>query len=537
MLARLRLALFLTIVFLTYTSALAKDDQAPSSKPANLDQQLSLDTSASGCPTCSVLKNDYYKDNRYGQFFDFLDSYKSKSNTLLPCLNYYKALARFDQLKYLEEKQSWGEYFAQGNTYRDQIVESAKKAVSGSTCGEALQLKALLLLWQFHHDQQDVLVEQSLADLSKALSDCAPAVKDPQAIKEIADKLMAYDEKFKAKEVYKIYVNKIVTQETKDADLKNVAVNFYKDGNLSLSESVYDIYIARITQSWSKEKLVKELLEIATSFAYKPGTTNDMLYAEKVFKAVDDLGIKDAFDQDLIYLRGFNLEKAKEYKAASIFYAQLARDYPKSSHYEEVIYKLGLINMYVLADMPASKSYFDKLIAADNVSVYMVSALYQEGLFLQWQGDNAKAKEIYNLLLSKAQDKFTEIVKLASFRLKEIQEAKPLDYNLKTLLDLSSQEQDKGSLDMSKTELNSSDYILNKEQKVTLSSTSYLPQSGCLQVELQYLWSGNTGSAQPVASEGNFQTSYSDAGTKEVNLVVVSPAGVIGRSFDMLDVR
>jgi len=416
-------------------------------------------------------------------------------------------------------------------------VESAKKAAAGSSCGEATQLKSLLLLWQFHHDQQDAFAEQSLEDLSKALKDCAPAVKDTQVIKEIADKLMAYQEKFKAKEVYKIYVDKIVTQDTKEADLKEIAGNFYKDGNLSLSESVYDIYIGKITQSWAKEKLAKELMEIAALFAYKPGGPNDMFYAEKIFKAIDQLGVKDVLDQELIYLRAFNLEKAKEYKEASFFYAQLARDYPKSSHYEEVVYKLGLINMYVFADIPASKSYFDKLISLEAVSGYMISALYQEGLLLQWQGDNAKAKELYNLLLSKALDKFPETVKLANARLKEIEDAKPLDYGLKTFLDLAAQEQNPGALDISKTELTSSDHILTKEQKVILSSTSYLPQSGCLQVELQYLWSGNTGSAQPVASEGNFQTYYSDPGTKEVNLVVVSPAGVIGRSFDLLDVR
>ncbi|MFA5005438.1 MAG: tetratricopeptide repeat protein [Candidatus Omnitrophota bacterium] len=534
--ARLKGVLVITMVTLIYTSALALD-QAPVSAPADIEGQIALDTSAAGCTACEALKSDYYKDNRYGQLFDFLDAYKNKSKALAPCLDYYKALARFDQLKYLEENQSWDEYFSQGNTYREQIVDSANKAVSGSPCGEAVQLKGLLLLWQFHQDQQDAFAEQSLEDLSRALSECAPAVKDPQAIKVIADKLMAYGEKLKARQAYKLYVDKIVTQETKDADLKGIAADFYKDGNLSLSESVYDIYIARITQSLPKEQLAKEMLEIAGLFVYKPGAPNDMLYAEKVFKAVDQLGLKDIFSQELIYLRGFNLEKAKAYREAAVFYAQIAKDYPKSSHYEEVLYKLGLINMYVLGDMAASKSYFDQLVSLDTVSVYTLSALYQEGLLLQWQGDNTKAKELYNLLLSKAQDKFPELVKLTNIRLKEIEEAKPLDYNLKTFLELSSQEPDKGTLDNSKTELSSSDYILDKGQKITLSSNSYLPQSGCLQVDLQYLWSGNTGSALVVASEGNFQTTYSDAGTKEVSLVVVSPTGVIGRSFDLLDVR
>jgi len=199
MLVSKRCVLFVAAVTLIYVSALAQD-QAAVAKPASLEGQIAQDTASSGCVACEALKSDYYKDNRYGQFFDFLDSYKSKSSALTPCLDYYKAQARFDQLKYLEEKQSWDEYFAQGNTYRDQIVESAKKAASASACGDGLQLKSLLLLWQFHHDQQDAFAEQSLEDLSNALTECAPAVKDPKAIKEVADKLMAYDEKFKAKQ-------------------------------------------------------------------------------------------------------------------------------------------------------------------------------------------------------------------------------------------------------------------------------------------------------------------------------------------------
>ncbi|MCK9571768.1 MAG: hypothetical protein M0Q96_00590 [Candidatus Omnitrophica bacterium] len=536
MLVRLRLFLLLVISFLVYTSVLAQDPN-PAPEVTSLKTQLSGDTAALGCQACEALKKDYYKDNRYNEFFDFLNTYKNDDRNLNVCLDYYKALTRFDQLKYLEEKQSWDEYFAQGNTYRDQITESAKNAVTGSACGEAIQLKGLLLLWQFHHNQQDAFSETSLEELSKALKDCGSAVKDTQTIRQIADQLTADGEKINAKVAYKIYVDKIVTPESKDADLKNTARSFYQDGNLSLAENIYDIYIARITQSLDKENLVKELLEIASSFAYKAGGVNDLLYAEKVFQAAEQLGVKDAFNQELIYLRGFNLEKAKEYRAAGVFYSQLAQQFPKFSRNQEVIYKLGLINMYVTGDAAAAKSNFDQLISSDILSSYFISAFYQEGLLLQWQGDNLKAKETYSLLLNKAGDKFPETVNLAKLRLKEIDESKPLDYNLKTSLDLCFGKQDNGSLGISKVELSSSDYILSKGKKVTLSSDSYLPQSGCLQVELQYLWSGNTGSAQPTANEGSFQASYTDSGTKEVNLVVVSPTGIIGRSFDILDVN
>jgi hypothetical protein len=56
-----------------------------------------------------------------------------------------------------------------------------------------------------------------------------------------------------------------------------------------------------------------------------------------------------------------------------------------------------------------------------------------------------------------------------------------------------------------------------------------------MQVELQYLWSGHLGENKPSTSQSSFETSYTTAGTKEINLVVVSPTGVIDRTLDMVD--
>ena len=52
----------------------------------------------------------YFKENKYSEFVDFLDSYKITDKLNKSCINYYKALARYTQLNYLEEKQSWDEY-------------------------------------------------------------------------------------------------------------------------------------------------------------------------------------------------------------------------------------------------------------------------------------------------------------------------------------------------------------------------------------------------------------------------------------------
>jgi len=146
-----------------------------------------------------------------------------------------------------------------------------------------------------------------------------------------------------------------------------------------------------------------------------------------------------------------------------------------------------------------------------------------------------KASGYYDLLLKNAQDKYVLTVAAARERMKEIQENKPLSYNLKTFLDLSLNK-DSALAEMNKAELRASSYILAKNQSNTVSSVVNMPQSGCNQVELQYLWSGDLGGVIPGVTEGSFQGAYSDSGTKEINIVIISPAGTVDRSFAMVDV-
>jgi hypothetical protein len=91
-------------------------------------------------------------------------------------------------------------------------------------------------------------------------------------------------------------------------------------------------------------------------------------------------------------------------------------------------------------------------------------------------------------------------------------------------------------MEMNKTELKLTSYILQKNQNNAVSSLVNMPQSGCNQVELQYLWSGDLGGANPGVGMSNFEGAYADPGTKEINMVIISPAGAIDRSFTMVDV-
>ena len=194
-------------------------------------------------PALEELKVKYLKDNQYAGFMDFLNKPKGKEKFTQPSLNYYKALTRYLQLKYLEEKQSWDEYFADSNTYREQIVDNAQKVIEKTQGQDCLKVKARLLLWQFHHGQQDAFTEQALEDLLADTNAYSQQAQDAQLIKDVADTLAGYEEKTKARQFYKLYVDKLVSGKMSDAQVKAAAQGFYKEGNLELAETVYDIYI------------------------------------------------------------------------------------------------------------------------------------------------------------------------------------------------------------------------------------------------------------------------------------------------------
>ena len=491
--------------------------------------------SGSGCASFEELKAEYLKNNQYNEFIDALNNSKGKLKLTPSCINYYKALARYSQLKYLEEKQLWDDYFANGNTYRDQIIQFSKNVIDQTSASDRLRVQSRLLLWKFHRDQQDAFHEQALIDLIADVNAYAKETNDAVLIKDIADELKGYEEKTKARELYKLYVDKLVSGQMIESKLKAVAAGFYKEGNLELAEIIYDIYIEKTSKALTPEKFIPELFEIASMFVYKSPGLYDMAYAEKIYARIEGLGKQDVFNQGAIYLRAFNLEKMQEYKKAREFYLRLIQLYADTRYFDEAVYKIAMIDAYALADVKEARIYFEKLTSKPIISPQVTTSFYQLGLLAQWEGDLVKAKDYYGALIKNSADTQAAVVALAQDRLKEIEENKPLNYNLKIFLDLSFK-QESNLLEMNRAELKSSYYILEKNQKTSISSMVLMPESGCNQIELQYLWSGNLGEVHPGTSDGGFQGSYADPGTKEINIVIVSPAGALDRSFIMMDV-
>ena len=481
------------------------------------------------------LRKLYAQENKYNEFVDFLNSLKKQKKGIEQAINFYIGFTRYNQLRYLEENQSWDEYFSQGNTYRSEIDASLEKVIDALSETDIFSIYARLILWKFHQAQQDTLAEDALNQLMAATLACAETCTSLLPVKQVADELSSAGEKSKSRQLYKIYVERISASDIKDQDLKNIAQGFYAEKNLELAQALYDAYLDRVMKSTSQDEVISDLLEIGKAFLPAEERTGDIFYAEKIFKRIEGLTGKEVFGEELTYARAFHLEKAKEYAQAKEIYLDLSNRFPASIHYDEALFKAAMIYTYVLRDIEKGRGYFKDLADKEKISPAVIASIYQLGLLAQWQQDFTAAKGYYENLLDKAGRAFGDRKALTKIRLKEIAEAKPLEYNLKKFLDVSL---DKENLifNMSKVELKSSLPRLETRQDAEVFATSAMPASGCMEVMVDYLWSGNLGSVTPSLDKSSFAVSYTYAGTKEINLVVVSSSGVVDRSIIFLDV-
>ena len=505
-------------------------------------------------PVFEELTESYFSARRYNEYADLLKNLAQKKKELDPAVDYYTALTRYYQLKYLEDAQSWDEYFNKGNDYRGEIKDCLDRVIKATALNtDVYGLNARLLLWKFYKGKHDDAGTAALGDLMDYISRYAAGnAQNLSAIKEAGYELLSFDEKIKAKLAYEIYAEKLLSSGVSPDELGEIALKLYKEGNLGLAESIYNLYIEHALQALPAEKSAPQLIEIGRLFLYGRQKPYDAFYAETILaKAEEIAGIK-IFDEGLMYLRALSLEKTRQFERARAAYDNFAARFPASSHVHEAAFKSALISAYALGELKEAKARFADLAAKPNPDAYTAAGLYQLGLFSQWENDIAGAKEYYAQALSSgaglkpipAMEKVEQgsalapdIASMAQERLNEIAGSKPMEYNIKMFLDAAINHGAGLRADASILGLSADSYTIDKAENVFVSSTVAPLESGCVQVSVEYLWSGQSGKTKPSSSSVSFNTSYDCSGPKVVNLVAVSPTGLMGWDFAVIDVE
>jgi len=483
------------------------------------------------------LAQEFLKENKYNECAECMLGLKDKKKELEAAGDYYFAYCRFGQLKHTQEVQDWNEYFNQGSGWRKEIAAALANAIAKSQSTDTVNVYSRMLLWKLAKDAQEGDPETAFNELMETGRQFAKHGNDLAAIKNVADQLQQAERKSEARELYKIYVSRLASAQMSEYDLKAAADGFYKEGNVDLAQAVYESYIEKIAKVIPKEKLLLELKEIGVKFSSQSQGAKELFFAEKMFGKMEEIGGSEAFDENLLYLRAWNLEKAKDYPKTKEAYLALLGRFPKTAYSNAANYKIGLINAYALGDMKQAAESWGK-ISQSQVDVYSISGLYHLGLLSQWEGNFPQGKDYYDKLLESAKDakEYREASAAAQARLAEIKDQKLMEYNLKLFLDACFKPEN-NNLTMEKINLQTSSFTPKPEENFTLSATVYTGQTGCMDSQLQYYWSGFLGNASPTVEESSFQTKFSAKGPKVVNLVAVSPSGIIDRSFEIVDVK
>jgi len=531
---------------------------------------IAADEPEAAYPDLEELTEIYFSSRQYNEYVDFLKNLAQKKKEFEPATDYYTALTRYYQLKHLEDSQSWDEYFDKGNDYRGSIKDSLERAIGSSAKDAGVYgLGSRLLLWKFYKGRHDADGSAALDELMSYIRRYADTkTANPEAIKEAGYELLSYDEKIRAKLVYEMYADRLASSGISQDELAKTAFGLYKEGNLGLCESIYNLYVERLLKSLPKEESAPLLLDIGKLFLYGKGKPYDAFYAENILSRAQELGGKYIFDENLTYARALSLEKTKQYGQALLVYGDLVARFPESAHADEAVFKSAFISVYALGELKEGKSLFGKLAADKHNGAYALEGIYQLGLLSQWENDLESAKKYYSQALAVGaglsrpankefgrdpalgQDRLagkpapamtraeqSDIAGMAQEGLYEITNSRPMDHNLKMFMDNAIKSGGNPRLDSASLGLSADPYILDKDENVFINSSAAPLESGCVQVNMEYLWSGQFGKTKPSPENSSFDTSYQTAGPKIISLVAVTPMGTAGCDFILIDVE
>jgi tetratricopeptide (TPR) repeat protein len=517
--------------------------QQETARESEIKQRLiSLQTAQWSDCLFEELLEIYAKGNRFEELYSFLEMLENnRIYTTSPVVYYYKALTMFRQMQYLEENRMWEELFNNKDSYFEDLEDNLKTAKELATSVDPLTLKIELLEWLIERLDDEEAAKKTLEDLLSLSKKYINTGNSLQLIKDIADKLFQEAEPDYAHKLYDIYVSNISRLVITDEEIKMLAEGFLEKNEVDLSISLFDIYLEKVLASKKeKNEIINTMVSIGERFAHfgwKEGL--DCSYAEKIYKKVENLyGAKtlDIFSQ---YARAYNLERLKDYRACVEEYSKLLINYPDYQDKDKIYFRIGILDAYVLNKIDEAKKYFLKVIDTFKDSIVYLNSMYQLGLLEHWSGNLDKAKEFYNKIIEATKDSKdkSEIASLTQTRMKEIEQNKEIEYNLRMFLDtaLKIKEGETGSdLDF---KLFAKPPKAELDNLVKFEITTFSKDTGSLQEAFAYLWSGDLGSNQEPSNKDQFVTSYQEPGIKIINVVLADLTKTTSSTLEIVDIE
>lgn len=392
---------------------------------------------------------------------------------------YLKALALFEQLKFWQDRKQWEEFFERKIQIRDEIIQ-----LCSFTEGDPFlcRLRGKFLLWRLF----DFLKEKKITDAEIELVALAQKVNSAQKeevdfLKSIIFYFSNLEDKKMRKQFSDIYVGVLKDSRNPELLLAEVRVFIEKDdleGAFALAKAYLGL------SGKDQEYFLRSFLGEFGCFGLAGGC--DPYFGEYFFsKYHTSYGRLNA---DLLYLRGYNLEKGFEYQKAKTIYKKFLTEFPQDPLIPEVRFRLGFLLFYQFRNMRLASLVFKHPgFAGDSYFQDLVTqhcALIEKNGILSEPEHNTKV--FFDTLFSKEGD-FSGKVSLVSIPSRAFA-GTPL--SIKAL--------------------------------VAASGT------GCLVPNALFLWSGDFGDVRVVTNTNVLDTSFRQSGFKIARVAEVVSSQVEG---------
>ncbi len=462
-------------------------------------------------------------------------------------LEYSQALAGYNTLKELEETQEWNKYFQIKDDLMKEIDNSLNKALDLAKQDPAnpYSLEAAFLNWTLRKNENAYSRQTALQDLLAMVKDFAQATKHPEPIKDIADKLKKEELETYSDNLYVLYVEKLKVARSSEELLfmANVAV---KENNSSLAQLLFGAYLDVFTYK-TGEEYIDSLASIIRIFA-DDGTglnSRDSEYAEALFKRAEIPKFQDkGLGADLQYLRGYNLERMKDYKNASKQYKVFLTRFNNDKRAQEVSFRLAIIYLYMLNNQKDALGLLEKVIKEPGDTNLVISGLYHLGLYWQYNNDKENARKYYGQIIDIIDKNpsliCNEIRGLVDKRLSEIEEARGIEFNLKNFLDASLYSANNEKLQEQYSVGNVKFYAepgkVFSNNAVTIKANTYVDKIGCFAQEVRYIWGVDVQDNLTSSDKDEWTAIFPCPGIKVVFLVTSSSSKMFDRDISMVNV-
>lgn len=408
--------------------------------------------------------------------------YSQNTSQLADSKDIQQAESLFLELKNWQDNKEWEQFFAHKESHWQEI-ENILKNIDNPPY---LKLRATYLLYQVkdflgHKDRNTVL--GNFLEEVKNISEASPQVLS--VLKSSIADLELKSKKNEKRKLSSLYVK--LLQKSASIDLlKEEAESFYKNKDMDNFTKLSNAYLDLLEDGPRRRQEIVRLFKKSCCGGFKE--TCQPYFAEELLEKLDqEPESEKVYDnlgkEDIMYLQGFNLESAYEYTQATQVYEQFLKEFADSKFSSEVAFRLGYIYMYKLKDFDKAKLYFLKAGKPTLVEKHLK-------------------------ILNK------------DFNLNE------LSYNEKLFFDsLFGQIQVSPSAQLQIDTLPSRSLV---NEKTTIKSISFSPDTGCLVPQGLFLWSGDLGAVKITTNTPEFSTSFSQEGPKIIHLVEQIPGGVLG---------